>query len=429
MSEHVSEAEATKAVDPQTVKKVAVAALVGTALEWYDFFLFTTASALVFNVQYFVSGDPVVSTMEAFGTLAVGFVARPIGGLIFGHLGDKYGRRLCLMVTIIGIGAVTALIGLLPNYMSIGMAAPIFLIALRILQGLAVGGEWSGAVTIAVEHAPIKQRARFAAMPQLGSPIGTLLSSGGFFLVVFLSSQASFDAWGWRIPFLLSIPFLLISVLIRRSLSESPVFNELLEAGEKESAPIKQVLIKTPIQLVLGIAVALLGIGGFYLVTTFVISYGTQTLGLSSQLMLFGTLIAAALEIPVLLYGGRLGERFGASRVAIWGGVVSAAVAYPAFLLVETKNPVLVVVGMTVAVAALSFPYAASGTILTGLFPARLRYTGVAISSNMAGVVSGFVPLIATAVVAAAGQSYWPAALMLVIISLITATAVCWHRG
>ncbi|WGW11110.1 MFS transporter [Saxibacter everestensis] len=423
MSETVSEAKVALHVDPATAKKVAIAALVGTALEWYDFFLFTTAAALVFNVQYFVSGDPLVATMQSFGTLAVGFVARPIGGLIFGHMGDRIGRKRTLMITIVGIGIVTGLIGLLPNYFSIGLAAPIMLILLRVLQGLAVGGEWSGAVTIAVEHAPIEQRARFAAMPQIGSPIGTLLSSGGFFLVALFFSQETFDSWGWRIPFLLAIPLLLISILIRRSLTESPIFNEILEAGESESAPIKQVLKTSPLQILVGLSAALLGVGGFYLVTTFMISYGTQQLGLSSQLMLLGTVIAAAIEIPVLILGGRLGERFGASKVAIVGGIVSAVLAFPTFMMVESRNPVLVVLAMSIAVAALSMPYAVSGTILTGLFPAKLRYSGVAIASNLAGMISGFVPLIATALLAAAGEKFWPAALMLVVISLITMSA------
>ena len=187
-------------VDESVAKKVALAALVGTALEWYDFFLFTTAAALVFNAQYFVSQDPFVSAMSSFATLAVGFVARPIGGFIFGALGDKVGRKKILMVTIVGIGLVTGLIGLLPNYMTIGVAAPILLVALRILQGLAVGGEWSGAVIIAVENAPVAKRARYAALPQLGSPIGTILSSGGFFGMLYLVGQSQLRRLGLAHP-------------------------------------------------------------------------------------------------------------------------------------------------------------------------------------------------------------------------------------
>jgi len=417
------EATATAVIDEAVTRKVALGALVGTALEWYDFFLFTTAAALVFNVQYFVSNDPVIATLASFGTLAVGFVARPIGGLIFGAMGDKVGRRKTLMITIVGIGAVTGLIGLLPNYVSIGIAAPIMLILLRILQGLAVGGEWSGAMIIAIENAPVAKRARYAAIPQIGSPIGTLLSSGGFFLVAFTFSKEDFDSFGWRIPFLLAIPLLLVSLYIRRRLTESPEFTALMESGDTEHAPIRQVLKTSLPQIVVGMATALLGIGGFYLVTTFVISYGTLVLDLPSQVMLLGTVCAALVEIPVLILGGRLGEKYGAARVAILGGIITAVLAFPIFLAISSGNPVLVVFSMVVGVASLSLPYAVSGTILTGLFPVRLRYTGVAIASNFAGVISGFVPLIATALLALSGQQFWPSAVILVVISLFTVVA------
>ncbi|WOQ17878.1 MFS transporter [Raineyella sp. W15-4] len=414
-----NEADIAQQLDASTARKVAVSAMVGTALEWYDFFLFSTAAALVFNKQYFVSHDPLVATLASFGTLAVGFVARPIGGLIFGHMGDRLGRRRTLMITIVGIGAITGIIGLLPTYAGIGIAAPVALIVLRLLQGLAVGGEWGGAVTIAVEHAPAGRRARFAAMPQLGSPIGTLMSSGGFFLVS-LMSKDSFDAWGWRIPFLLAFPLLLVAVLIRRHMEESPMFRKLAEAEEMAHAPIKEVVATSPWQIVVGLCTALLGIGGFYLVTTFVISYGTTVLGLSSRLMLLGTLVAALFEIGVIITGGRLGERFGASRVAVAGALASAALAFPVFLGIQTRIPVVVVLSMALGVAVLSYPYSVSGTLLTGLFPAKLRYTGVALSSNLAGVVSGFVPMIATALLAASGKQWWPAAVFLMVISLIT---------
>ncbi|MFE4835337.1 MFS transporter [Arthrobacter sp. NPDC056691] len=420
---------AERVVDEGVTRKVALAALVGTALEWYDFFLFTTAAALVFNAQYFVSQDPFIAAMGSFATLAVGFVARPIGGFIFGALGDKVGRKKILMVTIVGIGVVTGLIGLLPNYLTIGLAAPILLVALRIVQGLAVGGEWSGAVIIAVENAPVAKRARYAALPQIGSPIGTILSSGGFFGMLYLVGQTNFEAWGWRIPFVAAIPLLAVSLWIRSKLSESPEFEALMESGETEHAPIRGVLKNSWRQILVGMCSALLGIGGFYLITSFVVFYGTKVLKLPTELLLLGSLLAATFEIFALIWAGRMGEKFGASKVILWGGVASALVAVPVFLAIDTRNPVLVVLGMIIGVAVLSIPYAVSGTALTALFNTRVRYTGVAITSNTAGVISGFVPLVATALVAANGNSFWPGAAILLVVSILTALSGLFLPG
>lgn len=417
-----AEARVARQIDERDTRKAALGALAGTALEWYDYFLFGTASALVFNVQYFVSDNPVTATLASFATFAVGFVARPIGGALFGAMGDKIGRRITLMITIVGIGVVTGIIGVLPTYASIGIAAPIALVVLRLLQGLCVGGEWSGAMTLVVEHAPLEKRARYAAIPQVGSPIGTLLSSGGFFLVSALMSAESFDSFGWRIPFLAAIPLLLLSIWIRTKLEESPVFREIeQEQSQSESAPLREVFTRHWRQFLAGTAVSLLGIGGFFLVTTFVVNYGVSTLGLSSNLMLFGNLAAATVEIFILLAAGRAGGRYGASKVATVGGLLSAVIAFPAFLVIDTGNPVLVVLGMAVAVACLSIPYGAAGPILTGMFPARARYSGVALSSNAAAMLGGFIPLLATATTAAAGGHYWPAAALLIATSLITA--------
>ncbi|MCE3549940.1 MHS family MFS transporter [Pseudonocardia sp. RS11V-5] len=406
-------------VSDREARTVAFGAFVGTALEWYDFFLFGTAASLVFNHLFF-TGSPVAATLAAFATFAVGFAARPLGAILFGHLGDRIGRRTCLLITVTMIGVVTGVIGVLPTALSIGVLAPIALTALRLLQGIAVGGEWGGAVTLAVEHAPKDKRGRYAAMPQIGSPIGTLLSSGAFLAVSALPKD-SFDSWGWRIPFLIAFPLLGVALYLRRRVEESPLFEQLLAEDERASSPVKDVVVHSLPQLLVGAGSAFLGVGGFYLATTFVISYGTATLKLPSSLMLAATLVAAAVEIAVLITGGRLAERYGAARITVAGAVFSAIAAFPMFWLIDSRSATLVIIGVTLGVACLSVPYAVSGALLTELFPARLRYSGVALSANVAGVVSGFVPLVAAAFLAGAGGASWTAAVLLIVIALITA--------
>jgi MFS family permease len=336
---------------------VAFAAFVGTTLEWYDYFLFGTAAAIVFNRLYFTTLDPTAATMAAFATFGVGFAARPVGALVFGWLGDRIGRRPALLVTVVMIGLATGLIGLLPAFGSIGVAAPLLLLLLRLLQGIAVGGEWGGAVTLAVEHAPPGKRGRYAALPQVGSPVGTLLSSGAFALVLLLPAE-EFDSWGWRLPFLAAFPLVVIAVYIRRKVEESPLFHELLKQDERAKIPAVEVLRMAWGRLLVGMASALLGVGGFYILTTFVISYGTGTLDLPRGLMVDATLVAAVVEIVVILAVGRFAERLGPGRVAVWGGLLSAVGAFPIFWLIDTKSPVAIVFAVAAGIALLSVAYA-----------------------------------------------------------------------
>jgi MFS family permease len=315
----------------------------------------------------------------------------------------------------------TGLIGLLPDFAAIGVAAPALLVLLRLAQGVAVGGEWGGAVTLAVEHAPPDERGRYAALPQLGSPVGTLMSSGAFALVLLLPDE-TFDSWGWRLPFLAAFPLLVIAFYIRRRVEESPIFDELLkEEADRPKIPAGEVFRYAWVRLIVAIAAAFLGVGGFYVLTTFAISYGVDTLGLSRSLMVNATLVAAVVEMVVIVLFGRLADRLGPGRVTFWGGLASAALALPVFALLTTRSPVAVVFAISVGIAALSIAYAVTGALLAELFPARYRYSGVALSYNIAGALSGFLPFVATAMTSSIGDDPWVPAVLLIAVSLITA--------
>ncbi|MBC9954134.1 MHS family MFS transporter [Leucobacter sp. cx-42] len=407
-------------ISERDAKRASIGALIGNVLEWYDYFLFNTAAALVFNVQFFVSDNAATAAMASFATLAVGFVVRPLGGLFFGALGDRIGRKSVLMITVTGIGVATGLIGILPTYVSIGIWAPIFLIVLRMAQGAFIGGEWSGAMTLAVENAPLHMRARMAALPQLGSPIATLLSSGGFFLLALFLSQDSFDSWGWRIPFLLAIPLLVLAIYIRKQMHESPVFKDLEKSGDREKTPLKTVFVKGWKHLLISIAAALLGTAGFYIITTFVMNYGTRVLGIERNVILMATLIGAVFQLGAVIHAGHLGQKFGATKVIVWSGVLTIIAAFPCFMLIETTNPVFVTIGVIIGVSLLTYSFAAVGPVITGLFPSTIRLSGVSVGFNGANLISGFTPLVATALVTATNDAWWPAAMLLVLFAVLS---------
>ncbi|WP_318241760.1 MFS transporter [Arthrobacter pullicola] len=399
---------------------IARASFVGTALEWYDYYLFGTAAALVFNRLFFTTMDPTAALLASFATFGVGFAARPIGAVLFGYIGDRYGRRPALLATIVMIGIATGLIGFLPDFGTIGLAAPILLAVLRLVQGLAVGGEWGGAVTMAIEHAPVEKRGRFAALVQVGSPVGTLLSAGAFSLVLLFPSE-TFDAWGWRIPFLMAFPLLLVALWIRVRVEESPIFKDLLAQEETVKVPALDVFRNAGGRLVVAVMAALLGVGGFYMITTFIVSYGSNTLGVDRQVMVNATLIAAVAQIFVTVAMGRLAEKIGPGKVTMWGGILTAAASFPIFAMVDTKSPLMITLAITLGIVLIAVAYAVNGALLTELFPPKLRYSGVALGYNIAGATSGFMPLLATAMLGFSGNQSWGAALILVLIALITA--------
>ncbi|MFG2891324.1 MFS transporter [Streptomyces sp. NPDC048248] len=407
---------------PKDIRRLLTAAFSGTALEWYDYFLYGTAAALVFNKLFFPDLDPKVGTLASFGTFAVGFVARPIGAAIFGHIGDRHGRKVSLIITVVMMGATTGCIGLLPTYDTIGLWAPALLTALRFLQGISVGGEWSGAMLLTLEHTPKEKHGSYSSIPQLGSPVGTLLSSGAFALVGLLPDDA-FYSWGWRLPFLVAFPLLGFALYLRLHIEESPVFRAMLDDAERNGpkpAPLVEAFRRTWGRMIIGVGAAFLGVGGFFLMSTFIINYGTDELGIDKQTMLNSTVIGSVVEILVLVLAGRLADRIGAWRVCALGAVVTMIVALPAFWLVDTKETGLVYLGVSLGIGALSIPYAPIGAVVSGMFPEEFRYSAVAMSYNLAGVLSGFVPLMATSLTSAADGASWGAALLLMTIAACT---------
>lgn len=417
----IGEPGGSKIVDPKEVGRIARAAFVGTALEWYDYFLFGTAAALVFNRLFFTDLNPAAAILASFATFGVGFAARPIGAFVFGMLGDRWGRRPTLILSITLIGIATGVIGLLPAYADIGLMAPVLLAALRLIQGIAVGGEWGGATTIAIEHAPAEKRGRYAALVQLGSPVGTLVSSGAFALVLLLP-PAAVDAWGWRLPFLFAFPLLGIALWIRLKVEESPVFKELQKLDDRPKAPAAQVFTRAGGRLLVAIMAALLGVGGFYVMNTFVLSYATSVLKVERQTVVNATLIAAVVQMGVILVFGRVAEKWGPGRVTVAGGCATAIAAWPLFLLIDTGTTWAITVAVSVGIGLVTITYAVTGALLTEMFPAELRYSGVSLGYNLAGALTGFLPFLASWMIGLqAAPSSTPAIIILATISLLTA--------
>ncbi|MBL3688213.1 MFS transporter [Leucobacter zeae] len=413
---------ATSTLSPaqrKEVNKVAASAFAGTAMEWYDYILYGTASAVVFTKLFFPAEDVAVATLLSFATFAAGFIARPLGALIFGHIGDRVGRRAAVVGSIVLMGLATGVIGLLPTYASAGVFAALALLLLRLCQGISAGGEWGGAMVLVMEHAPESRRGIYSAIPQLGSPVATLLSTGALTIVSTLPDE-DFFSWGWRIPFLLAFPFLAVGLYLRFRVEESPVFKALQAQQEVVKVPILSAIRHTGGRMVLGGMAALLGGSGFFIVTTFIISYGTQELGYDRQTMLTATLWGALVQIAVIIVSGRIADRVGAWKVCAAGGAITAILAFPVFMLVDSGSVLLATVGIMVGMGALTIPYGPIGSLLSGLFPAKYRYSAMAVSYNVFGIIGGFLPIMSQSLLISTGMQSWGVALLLMAVALTT---------
>ncbi len=408
---------------PQSsVRRVVVASLIGTSLEWYDFFIYGTAAALVFGKLFFPDSDPLVGTLLAFATYAVGFVARPLGGVVFGHYGDKLGRKNVLVVTLLLMGIATFAIGLLPTHSVIGVWAPILLVALRFLQGLGLGGEWGGAVLMTLESGGAKQRGLNASWPQVGVPIGLLLANGVLSLMGAVTSDDAFLSWGWRVPFLLSGLLVIVGLWIRMTISESPLFKEVEAKDVKAKAPIVDVLRRYPKQVLLAIG-ARVGVDvAFYTFILFITTYVVTYLELPRGYALNAVLIAAGVQVFLIPWFGTLSDRFGRRPVYLFGAAGAAVWVFVFFLLLDTGSFPLIVLAAVVALFFHAAMYGPQAAFIAEMFPTKVRYTGASMGYQLAGIVGGaLAPIISVALLDRFDSSVAVSVYALIVLAITTA--------
>ena len=420
--------------EKSSLGRVMLASAVGSALEWYDFFIYGTAAALVFNELFFPKLDPRIGTLAAFATFGVGFFARPFGGLVFGHFGDRVGRKPMLVVTLLLVGVATFLIGLVPSYASIGIWAPILLVLLRLLQGFGAGAEYGGAVIFAVEYAPEGKRGLFGSWAPIGVTMGNLLAAGVFALVTLLPKE-DFLAWGWRIPFLLSAILVALGLYIRVSVAETPVFAEVAERRKPLKAPVLDAMRRHPrsFLVVIGSRMAENGLG--YLFPVFGLNYVVQQLQLPRSEALFGVILSQFLSLATIPLFSALSDRVGRRPVYLGAALFSAAWAFPFFLLCETKEAWLIWLAFIGASAiGVSGMFGPQAAYYSELFGPRVRFGGFAFARELGSILAGGpAPFLAAWLLAAAGGKPWWVAVYIIVLSLITAGAV-WigpetHRG
>lgn len=407
--------------------RAATAAFVGTMIEWYDFYIYATAAALVFGPLFFPGGDPFLSTLASFGTFAVGFFARPLGGIVFGHWGDRIGRKKALMITLTMMGLATIGIGLLPTYATAGALAPVLLVLLRVVQGVAVGGEWGGAVLMAGEHAPKGRRTFFASFAQLGSPAGLILSLLAFRLVTSMEKDA-FMEWRWRLPFLASAVLLLVGVAIRLGVNESPEFAQVQAQRKTAKLPIAEVWRTARVPVLLCIGANTIGIAGVYFTNTFMIAYTTQYLSLSKTLILDCLFVVAFIQFLAQPLAAWLAEKLGGARFLKLMALMAMASPYPMFLLVQTRQAPLMVLGIALAVVCMASFYSVIAGFVSGVFETRVRYSAISLSYQVCGAVAGgLTPLVGTILAQRFHGEWWPLAVfytLLAGISLLCIAAI-----
>ncbi|MEU9035171.1 MFS transporter [Streptomyces sp. NPDC048352] len=428
-------ASATPSSHPGSIRRVVAASLVGTTIEWYDFFLYGSAAALVFNTLFFPASDPLVGTLLAFLTYAVGFAARPLGGVVFGHYGDRIGRKRLLVVSLLMMGGATFAIGLLPTHAGVGAAAPVLLTVLRLVQGFALGGEWGGAVLLVAEHGDDRHRGFWASWPQAGAPGGNLLATGVLALLAAVQSDEAFLAWGWRVPFLLSGVLVVVGLWIRVSVSESPAFLEARARAEAEEAagvrqrpPVVEVLRTGRRGVLTAIGVRLGENVSYYVLTAFLLVYVTVHLHLPKGDALNAVLIGSAVHFVTIPLWGALSDRIGRRAVTLVGSVGMAGWAFAFFALLDSRSFPVIAAAVTAGLLLHGAMYGPQAAFISEMFDTRVRYSGASMGSQVASIIGGaLAPVIAVELLKEYGSSV-PVSVYVCAAALITAATALAAR-
>ena len=404
-----------------SINRVALSGLIGATVEWYDFFLYGTAAALVLGELFFPSSDPLVGTIAAYGSFAFGYLSRPLGAIIFGHYGDRIGRKAMLILTLLIMGIATFLIGLLPTYAAIGVWAPILLFVLRFFQGIGLGGEWGGAVLITVEHSPGDKRGFYGSLIQIGAPAGLLLGTGVFVIFSYLP-QEQFLSWGWRVPFLVSVVLIGVGLFIRLKILETPAFSQVKESGTEARIPIVDVFRNYPKNVLLTMGARLSEGQTFNIFAVFVITYATSQLELARSMILYGVIIGAAIECLTLPVFGAFADRIGRRPVYMGGAAFCALFAFPFFWLLNTENTIFIwlaiALGLAIGHSAMWGPQA---SFFSEAFDTRVRYSGTSFVYQFSGIASSaLTPLIATTLLGWAGGSPWLVAVFMIVYAALS---------
>ncbi len=393
-------------VQGRSIRKAALASLAATSIEWYDFFIFGTAAALVFPALFFPEATPTLGILLSFSTFGIGFVARPVGGAFFGQLGDRIGRKPTLVIALVLMGVASTLIGLLPTFSTIGVLAPILLVVLRFAQGLAIGGQWGGAMLLVTENAPRNQRGLYSSFAQLGIPIGLIIANVVFLIIVAAFPEAAFAAWGWRLPFLLSVILIGVALYVSLRLEDTVAFERVRESHTEARRPILDVFRTYPKEIALAAGAMAAITGTYYVMTTYIISYGTETLGASRSAMLTGVLLSSVVTIPALVFFAWLSDRLGRRIVFMTGAALTGLWSFVAFFLIDTGTTALIWIALAVYQLFFSMMYGPQGALFAEMFGTRVRYSGASLCYQLGGMFGGaLAPIIAGALFAATGTS------------------------
>src|SRR5271169_6148141 len=412
-----------------SMRTIVAASAIGTTIEWYDFLIYGIAASLVLNKLFFPTYDPLVGQLIAISTIGVGFFARPLGAVIFSHFGDRLGRKSMLIVTLVSMGVGTTLISLLPTYASIGIVAPVLLVVCRLVQGIAVGGEWGGAVLMATEHSPPEKRGFYGSLVQIGFPLGMALGTASFFALASLGDQ-QFMSWGWRVPFVASAVLVVIGIFIRSRIDETPAFKRVRREGNVAHLPVLDTILHHPKDLMIGLGARITEISWIYVLTIFGLSYAVIDLGLPRSLVLGAIALGAAVELITIPLFGSLSDRMGRRVIYLLGCGGAICLSFPVFWAIATREPVVVVLAFVIGMSVgHGIMYGVQASFLSEMFPPNLRYSGASLGYQLAAPVGGgLVPLAAAALVGLTHGATWPVSVLMIVIASITILAVLTAR-